>query len=372
MKKKILFFIFDLGPGGAERVLINLVNQLDKNKYDITVQTLFSHGINEKLLSNNIKLKTVFNCKAFHGISYLLLIFSPTILHKLFIRDKYDIEIAFLENSSTRIVSGCKNKAIKKYAWVHIEIDNLKNFFRPYRNIREAKKCYSKFNKIAFVSHSAKNTFFKRTQWTSLKTDIVHNTLDINSIILQSKEEINYALDTNAINFCTIGRLTKQKGYDRLIKCLSDLRNEGYNNWNLYILGVGELEQELHKLVVKNNLENHIKFLGYDANPYKHLSKMDFFVCSSYKEGYSTAVTESIILGIPVITTNCSGMEEIFGTKRPGIIVENSEIGIYFGLKHIIENRDKIEIYKNNAVERACDFSPQKTIAEFNNFISNE
>lgn len=372
MKKKILFFIFDLGPGGAERVLINLVNQLDLNQYDITVHTLFSHGINEKNLSKKIKLKTVFKCKPFHGISYLLLLFSPNFLHKLFIRDNFDVEIAYLENSPTRIISGCNNKNTKKFAWVHINIDNISNFFRPYRNINEAKKCYYKFDKIAFVSNSTKQSFLKRSKWTTLNSEIVHNTLNINTIKTLSLKNINYRLDTQVINLCTIGRLTKQKGYERLINCLSKLNENGYKRWNLYILGTGELEQNLHKQVKTNNLEKQIKFIGYDVNPYKHLSRMDLYVCSSYNEGYSTAVTESIILGIPVITTNCSGMAEIFGDLHPGIIVNNDENGLYSGLKYIMENPNEIENFKRCAIKRANYFSTEKTIAEFNKFIGCE
>ena len=90
--------------------------------------------------------------------------------------------------------------------------------------------------------------------------------------------------------------------------------------------------------------------LGFDVNPYKYVAKMDLFVCSSQKEGYSTAVTEAVSLGIPVVTTKCSGMEEILHNGEYGLIVDNNENSLYEGLKNILDNPDKMNYYRKNIV----------------------
>ena len=90
MAIKILFFHFDLGNGGAERVLVNLANALDRDKYDITVMTLFNHGVNKDLLNSNIRRQWVFDFAPISGINKLLTLFSPRLLHKLFIKENYD------------------------------------------------------------------------------------------------------------------------------------------------------------------------------------------------------------------------------------------------------------------------------------------
>ena len=113
MKKKVLFFHFDLGGGGAEKVLINLLNQLDLNKYDITLFTLFGCGINERYLNRGVRHKYLFK-KTFRGLTSIMKLFSPTFLHKILIREYYDVEIAYLENSPTRIISGCRNSNTRK------------------------------------------------------------------------------------------------------------------------------------------------------------------------------------------------------------------------------------------------------------------
>ena len=101
--KKILFFIDTLGYGGAEKVLINLVNNLDKSRYDITLMTIFDEGVNKKYLEKNIKYKSIFK-KIFRGNVLFFRMFTPEFLYKLFIKDKYDILVSYLEGNTTRIL----------------------------------------------------------------------------------------------------------------------------------------------------------------------------------------------------------------------------------------------------------------------------
>ena len=87
------------------------------------------------------------------------------------------------------------------------------------------------------------------------------------------------------------------------------------------------------------------------------------FVCSSYREGFSTAVTESLVVGTPVVSTLCSGAQELLGYNNEyGLIVENSEEGIYKGLKKLLEDKELLEYYKKKAAERGSFFSKEKTV----------
>ena len=114
---KVLFFIHDLMHGGAEKVLVNLVNNMDKKKFDITVLCLFDEGVNKKYLNDDIHYKYVFK-NTFRGNTIFLKLFSPKTLYKKMIKDEYDIVISYLEGSCTRIIAGADND-LKKIAWVH-------------------------------------------------------------------------------------------------------------------------------------------------------------------------------------------------------------------------------------------------------------
>ena len=368
-KKKILFFIFDLGRGGAEKVLVQLVNSLPSEEYDITVQTIFNVGVNNDTLNSCVHRKWLFN-KQFHGMKYFIRLFSPKLLHKLLIKEHYDYEIAYLEGIPTRIISGCPDKDTKTYAWVHLEMLDKHKFLSTYRSDNEAEKCYKKFDKIAFVSEIAQSSFLEKTGWTYLKSSVVHNTLDVESILAASKEDIPFMIDVESINLCSVGRLVNQKGYVRLMKVFTNIIKKGVRNWHFYLLGEGELRSDIENEINNGGLENHVTLLGYEKNPYKYVSKMDYFVCSSYKEGYSTAVTESVIVGTPVITTDCAGMHEILGDES-GIIVNNNDDAIENAIIHVLKNPSLKEEYKNGVKNRSDYFSKEKTLKEFVDFISN-
>ena len=104
-KKRVLFLINSLRGGGAEKVLVNLVNCLDADKYDITVGVLFGDGVNKQFLHQNIKVKRFFK-KAPKGFVYIAKLFSPSFLHRFFIKERYDVEISFLQGVCTRIIGG--------------------------------------------------------------------------------------------------------------------------------------------------------------------------------------------------------------------------------------------------------------------------
>jgi len=108
-KPSILFVHPDLRGGGAEKVLVNLLNSMDTEKYDIHLLTYFEEGVNRKDLSPAIKQRFIFK-KVFRGWSVLQKLFSPSQLYKLFIKEKYDVIIAYLEGVPTRMVSGCPDK----------------------------------------------------------------------------------------------------------------------------------------------------------------------------------------------------------------------------------------------------------------------
>ena len=104
--------------GGAEKVLLNLVNNMDHEKFDITVQTLFDVGVNKQFLSDKVHYITCYK-KMFRGNTKYFKLFSPEKLYRKYIKDDYDILVAYLEGSCTRIISGCSDKNKVKITWRH-------------------------------------------------------------------------------------------------------------------------------------------------------------------------------------------------------------------------------------------------------------
>ena len=365
--KKILFIHPDLRGGGAEKVLVNMLNCLDPNKYEVSLTTIFKEGVNRELLSKNIKHKTIFN-KVFRGWSIIQKMFLPSFLFKTIVKEDYDLIVAYLEGVTTRIVGGCNSPSTKLVSWIHVDITNF-NIDKTFRSKKEMQLIYNRFDAIVGVSKTALNSLSKIISIDSAKTRVIYNVLDINHIIERSEEKIDDVIfSKDTINICTVGRLAKQKGYQRLLKTVFLLASKSYK-FHLYIIGAGELENELKSIIAKNKIEEHVTLLGFKDNPHKYVKQCDFFVCSSFEEGYSTAVTESVIIGTPVLTTDCAGMDEILDNGKYGMIVENNENDLYNGLKEFIGNKDLLDKYKALTNERSLVLKNQNNIYEVESFF---
>ena len=359
--KKILFFIHDLREGGAEKVLVNLVNNMDLNKFDITVMTVFDEGINKQFLNDNIHYKYCFK-KAIRGNSHYMKLFSPEFLHTHLIKDDYDIEVAYLEGPCSRVISGCPNKNTKLVSWIHIEQKTSKIASCSFRNKKEAEDCYNKFNQIVGVSKNVKEYFLNSLNITA-PMDVYYNTNETCKIISDSKEDIESGLMSfETINMVGVGKLLSNKGFDRLLKIVRRLKSENYKI-HLYILGIGPMEDKLKKFISDNDLKNEVTLLGYKTNPYKYVAKSDLFVCSSFAEGFSTAATEALIVGTPVCTVEVAGMKEMLGENNEfGVVVENDDEALYKGIKDLLDHPDKLAFYKEKAEERGKFFSTENTV----------
>ena len=166
----------------------------------------------------------------------------------------------------------------------------------------------------------------------------------------------------------TVGRLENQKGYLRLLKSLKTLQNEGYK-FEVWIIGAGSQYNALNDFILANQMSDYVILLGFQKNPYKYINLCDAFICSSYAEGFSTAATESLILGKPIFTVDCSGMSELFGNMPCGVIVANDDQSLLELLRDIVSYRIKIDDYKTAVKIRAADFEIDKRIKEIERLL---
>lgn len=355
---KILFMIHDLGQGGAEKVLVNLVNNMDPTKFDISVTALFGGGVNEQFLKPHIHYRTVFK-KAFPGNSHVMKLFSPKILHRFFVKEHYDVEVSYLEGPSARIISGCEDTNTKLVSWVHCTMQSKEHVAEGFRNYDEAQACYSRMNKMAFVSNDVREAFLRQCPYVG-QTHVVYNTMETSAIRKMAKEKTD-AIRSDVFTLVAVGTLKEVKGYDRLLRVIDRLHKEQYPI-HLYFLGTGPLQTALEMQIAECSLQDTVTFLGYQTNLYRYISKCDLLVCSSYSEGFSTAVTEALIVGTPVCTVEVSGMKEILGEQNEyGIVTENTEEALYQGIRSLLDDPTLLSQYKEKAARRGKDFNTSKT-----------
>ncbi len=364
MKKKILFLIHDLQCGGAERVLVNLVNSLDQEKYDITVQTLFDVGMLRDGLNDNIHYIGGFK-KMFRGNVTLTKLFTPKQLCKMLIKDDYDLVVSYLEGQCSRILSAYERK---KIAWIHTTFNTKEEAIAPFKSFDEAINCYSVFNKIACVSKMVEEKFNEHFELSN-KTCVIHNLLDVDDII--EKSTVSQSLISKSDNFyniVSVGKLDNSiKGFDRIVRIHKHLLDDGINN-KLYIIGDGKDKTKLEVLIEKLNVSESVILTGFVENPYKYVKKADLFVCSSHKEGYSTAVTEALVLGVPVISTDVSGARELIGNSY-GVVSQNSEDDLYASIKKFFSDLDLFDQIKSNCANFDVDIYLKKCLDDCSNLF---
>lgn len=349
--KKILILTNNLNGGGAEKVLLTLLNNLPPVEYEITLALVYKTGVYLHNIPSHIKIKYIFedNIDASEHI-----LNDSDAIYENFLQNDCDIEIAFLEGNATKILSKSTNKKSLKIAWVHIDLFCEHYTQKIYSNDQDELATYCVFDKIAFVSKGALAGFeLLFGNCLHDRSVIVYNPIDINEIKQKSNEKLEIQKEKTTI--CTVGRLTPQKGYKDLICATNRLIKEGFD-FNLWILGEGKLEKKLKNLCVELGLSNHVVFWGFQKNPYKYITASDAFVCSSRAEGLSLVIGEALFLHKPVISTRCSGPNEVLSKGNWGLLVDTSESGIYEGLKTFLKSPNSVPVLSSETLSIYNEF----------------
>lgn len=373
--KNILFFMETVDFGGAETVFTNIIKNINKSKFCIKVVTERDH----ELFTDEIKAAVPYDCfiktersavRDFWNkiVIKLSLVLSEKNIRKYFIRGNYDVEVAFCEGYSTKIIGNSGKKNCKKIAWVHTDV--IKNPWseKIFGSAEEEKKCYEKFDAIVCVAETMKESFIKKYGMAE-KVHVLYNPLDFESVIKKSAEKTDFNFG-DGMKFVLAGTFIKIKGFDRFVKVCKRLKDDG-ELFSALIMGDGEEKENIKKIIAETNLGDTVKILDFQTNPYKYIAHSDVYVCSSYAEGYSTAVSESVALNVPVITTECSGMREIFGENECGIICENSEDGLYNAMKKVLNDPSLLKKFSGEEKKRANDFSLKKRMKAIEDFIES-
>lgn len=375
----ILFMINNLYGGGAEKILQTLLTKLsEKPEYNITLYGVKNEQYNTDIYPKNVTYKSVFSgihhsntknnfvirvLNKFKNFVYEKC--SPALFYKLFIKGNYDVEVAFIEGYSTRIIGGSNQKS-KKIAWVHIDLHANHWTQIAYNNLQDEINSYKKFDSIVSVSKSVQDAFTKKFGIAE-NLHVKYNPLDEQDILQKSTAvAVTSQTETDVIKLVTVGRLENQKGYDRLLEIVKQLADLNYQ-FHLTIAGDGSLKETFETYIATHKLEKYVTLLGFVDNPYPYIYNADMFVCSSRSEGFSTVVSEALILGKPVIATDCSGMHELLGDSTYGLITENDTTALFEGLKQLLDDATLRAHYTSKSIERGKAFKIEKTVLEVEN-----
>ena len=316
--KKILFVNDIAYGGGTEKVLQDITANLPEDKFDITVLTFikdedfYSHYkkniryiyLYEKCMMPEENQSLPLKC-----INRLKRVQRDRIINRIINNASFDIAVSIKEGGAMKYVAGLK--AARRVAWIHTDYSVLHWSAGCFSCDADELECMKCFDKVVCVSHNVMNNV-KKYVGDSGNMCVLENPIDERDIMRKAQEKQNIAARPDGrLLFVTVGRLCKEKGYDMLIDACARLNAMHMADmYELWIVGGGELEQELKSQLARCNVKN-VRMLGKQDNPYKFLKEADWFVSSSRAEGYAIAPQEAAILGIPIIATDCSGVREL-------------------------------------------------------------
>ena len=368
--KKILFLHGSLGGGGAERVLIDLLTNLDHTKYDVDLCLIINQGI---MLPEVPKQVTIIPLWQNYSLYYKVALrtsiwFKNNYMFKRVLKNKivkkYDVEISFLEGMPLKLHALMATTA-KKITWVHCDLFNFRYQATLFSDNDELQ-AYRKMNVVVCVSNDSKMAFEKRFPACQTKKRVLYNPID--SIKIAKLANETFLVKNKKFTIVTVGRLTMPKKIDRVIRLAARLKKEKYAV-AFQIIGDGELKNELQQLTIDLNVTDCVAFLGFLKNPYPYIKNADVLLLPSGYEGFGLVVCEAMVLGVPVVSTKTAGPTEIIHNNVYGLLCNHDDTSIYLAVKQMIDNDMLRNRYKKVGYQRAAAFDIENTVRAFDQLI---
>lgn len=365
MRKKVLFIIwsFSMG-GGAEKILANILNNIDLNKYEIDVLEYIHFDVKQEIIPKEInRIRPILNYNETNKYKrYLfdkLCLYFPSLIRKAHLRKKYDIEISFNE----QIPSYLLDQGAITFCWIHSSMYGIEKFKKSY--IKQLK-VFKSARKIIAISEMTEKSISDIFPEVSNKIIKIYNGFTFENIINKSNEHTDIKLYNNSL--VLIGRLDERKQPLKSIECLRKLHDQACN-YHLYILGQGELLNQIENQVKKYNLEKYVHILGYIQNPYPIIKQGKAIVSFSSQEGFPTIFVEGLTVGVPFVSSEVGGAKELSNGGKCGIVYKTIDEACNI-LKQIYNK--KIIFKRDECQQFIIKFSIENQIINLENLLDNE
>lgn len=342
-KKKILIGAVHAKLGGIERTLINLLNVIDYEKYEVDVMLMLKNGELINDFPREVKIITPYS-ESFNNFfareSKISKVFKHLLFNKytawLWTNNKfYDVSIDYSGYYLFTDYYVAYSNSKKKYIWVHQNVYGSQKYDKNFnKNFLNNLNKYKRYDKIVCVSDSAKADLDKMIPKYQNKTVVINN-------ILEAKCEKGEKVSLKGkYKLISVGRICPQKGYERLVLVHQKLIKEGYDI-TTYLVGDGKELADLKNQVKELDLEKSFIFLGAHSNVYDYIRACDLFVSTTHCEAYPTVFFETLLCQKPWVAPNVAGVSDVakVSPKKSYIMTEDSVDGIKEGIKEAINGK---------------------------------
>lgn len=365
-KIKVVFVNHSLVFGGAEKALFDLLTLMDKSKFDITLFVQKDIGPwNQKFIDAGIDVKFDWSCRK---ATYNPIEKIRNVVKKLKTEQAYkrggeglldvccpgaDIVVSYSvwENEALVFAKGAKTV---KYIHGDVATNHV------YRDDALSNpETLRKFDRIVCVSDAAWKSF-KELTGLEKGVEMYFNPLDSDHVLKMAEEKVD--LPTDAPVICAVGRLSAEKGFERLVYIHKRLLDQGVMH-KLVLVGDGVDRGFVERMIQMTGTQDTVILAGYQSNPYPYMKQAKFLVNASYTEGLPVIAMECLCLGTPIVAPIPS-VGEAFGDEMCGLITENDTLSLEEGIKKMLTDEEFYAQAKAGAQRRSAYFDGKRMVKE--------
>ncbi|UZT96650.1 glycosyltransferase [Chryseobacterium fluminis] len=376
-KIKVLFRHRSMEMGGVEKVILSMLHNLNKEKFEITVclninqgelrdefpphvKKVYLTGGREDLSKNpliqkiqlvrrNLKLKKALR--------------NPKMADVL-LEENYDVEIATTYSAFSPVLNSLKKNS-KKIGWFHSDITLPK--LQPL--VPEILKQIPQFDYFIFGSQQTRDILVE----TYPELKIPENQVILNAIPIEELKKKAVAFNPEFPDkpvFVSVARLHSRKGFHKLMEAHARLLKDGFDH-HIIVIGDGEEKENLKKQAERLGVVQSFEFLGSLINPYPYVKQADFFILPSESEGWPLIIADTLILQKPIISTNVGGIPEMITHEKNGYLINYETDEMYGAMKKFITDAELVSQITDNLKDIEKQFDNQKIFDAVENIMTN-
>ena len=299
--KKLIFFSKHMGIGGLEKSLLNLLNSLDFDRYQVTLVLEEKQGAFLKLLDKRIKVEEYRLSRCPFVPLRKLINFAKRWFWVQKNRNRYDFSCSYCTYSviGSRLSQAASDNSClyvhNDYTHIYPDREQFRAFFRQLRT--------ENFRKILFVSNESRESFCTVLPELAGKTQVINNLINAGEIRSMAKEPCKFQPGPGETVFVFVGRLSEpHKRLSRLLEAFA-LALKDRQDIRLLIVGDGPDRALCRELIQSLGLTPFVEMTGASSNPYPYMDRADCLVLSSDYEGFPVVYYEALVLGKDIITT---------------------------------------------------------------------
>ena len=358
--KHVLFIINSLRFGGAEHMLLNILQQIDYSRYDVSLVYFVKDGVYVDEVPQQVKIIRPFIKGTRLSNLWYYFLQRLGLLKKWYSHrtsssiGHFDAIISYLEGFPVLIHSLITEKGKTNISFIHTDLKAFPDAIQQLGGKECCQGAYNKMNQLVFVSQTALDSFNEVFPGITSLLTVLPNFIDIQGVLKKGNE---YAVEKKGFTVTAISRLAPVKGIEIIPSIAAAIKARG-KEVHFYIVGDGSERKHIEELIHSNGVSDSVHLVGYKANPYPYLKMADIYLSTSISEGMPLTFCEAMAFGKPIIASRTAGSQYMLD-ENVGTIVDRAVSSFVDAILSLIHNNEKRQTMGAYAREKSLNYGSE-------------